>query len=140
MATSKLFHRLLRSPAPSLVPILSSARLSNLLPSPIPVLSSPASHPSHPRNPRFPPPLNTLASFHLLHYRPFSSHLPDDSEFGKLGGGPGAEAATELELINVGIGKVTEAELNVTVDDSILPVHGVISMLDGYHDLTGLPW
>ncbi|KAG6703279.1 hypothetical protein I3842_07G076000 [Carya illinoinensis] len=140
MATSKLFHRLRRSPAPSLVPILSSARLSNLLPSPIPVPSSPAPHSSHPRNPRFLPPLNPTASFHLFHSRSFSSHLPDDSELGRLGSDPCAEAAAELELLNAGLGKVTEAELDVTVDDSILPVHWVISMLDGYHDLTGFPW
>lgn len=136
-----LFSHLRRSRASSLLPTLSAARLSHLLPNPngnlhpnpIPLFSPP--HPSHTRKP--------LACLHLFLSRPFSSRSADadHSEFGRIAGDSAAESATELELINVGLGgEVAQGLLDVTVDDSILPVRAVISMLDGFHDHTGLPW
>lgn len=39
---------------------------------------------------------------------------------------------TELSLIGENV--------SGSVEDSILPVRALISLLDGYHDLTGFPW
>ncbi|XP_059436923.1 ALBINO3-like protein 2, chloroplastic [Corylus avellana] len=137
MATSMLFSHLRRSRASSLLPTLSAASLSHFLPNPhpnpIPLFLPP--HPSHTRKP--------LAFLHLLLSRPFSSRSADadHSEFGRIAGDSAADPATELELINVGLGgEVAQGLPDVTVDDSILPVRAMISMLDGFHDLTGLPW
>ena len=131
MATSVLFSHLRRSRASSLLPTLSAARPFHLLPNPhpnpIPLFLPP--HLSHTRKP--------LAFLHILLSRPFSSRSADADHSSDSA----ADSATELELINVGLGgEVAQGLPDVTVDDSILPVRAMISMLDGFHDLTGLPW
>ncbi|KAB1209273.1 hypothetical protein CJ030_MR6G007225 [Morella rubra] len=138
MASSKLFSLLRRCPASSRLPFFSTARLFHLLPDPNSL--SPPSHPSCTRKPRFSPPASRLASLGLFQSRAFSSRSPDDFEFGLLSADPDAQLPTESEIINEGSGGVMGVLPDVTVDDSALPVRAVISFLDGYHDLTGLPW
>ncbi|GAB4855825.1 hypothetical protein Ancab_024469 [Ancistrocladus abbreviatus] len=53
---------------------------------------------------------------------------------------------SEFSAISHSVNSITEAELQSLgfsdggAEDSVLPVRALISFLDGYHDLTGLPW
>lgn len=46
---------------------------------------------------------------------------------------------TQLEVPESGLGTQIGEHI-ISGDDAILPVQALISMLDGYHDLTGFPW
>ncbi|KAL6981218.1 hypothetical protein U1Q18_022849 [Sarracenia purpurea var. burkii] len=84
----------------------------------------------------------------------FRSLSTRDSEYG---GGQSLDLATQSEdFSGLGFGaaeadgdgsEVSEALISAAVNggtggdgESILPVRAVISLLDGYHDFTGLPW
>ncbi|XP_050223556.1 ALBINO3-like protein 2, chloroplastic [Mercurialis annua] len=130
MATPKLLFSHIRR-ARSLFPF-SYARLSN---------PNPNSN-SRPNSNRSQPPTfsaNSLAAFHFLTTRSFSSS-PDHSDFyansvSELSS-PSSTVATELESVADAISNTTGGN----VDESILPVRVLVSVLDGFHDLTGLPW
>lgn len=49
---------------------------------------------------------------------------------------------TQSEVSDLGFGgtEIGDSLGNVSGEDSILPVRALISLLDGYHDLTGFPW
>ncbi|WOG84362.1 hypothetical protein DCAR_0103545 [Daucus carota subsp. sativus] len=46
---------------------------------------------------------------------------------------------TQLDVPESGLGTQIGEQI-ISGDDAILPVQALISMLDGYHDLTGFPW
>ncbi|KAJ7973609.1 ALBINO3-like protein 2, chloroplastic [Quillaja saponaria] len=145
MATSKPLLRLRRSRQSYISSSLSNALLFQLL------------NPSHlsqqPPTSLSPPKFNTTRTYSstllssiaipdVYNSRSFSTRAGDDSQFGLIGGADSVrDLVADSELIDAGLGQVTE---NVAsgggVEGSILPVNAVISMLDGYHELTGLPW
>lgn len=138
MASSKLFSLLHHSPASSCLPFFSTARHFHLLPDPNSL--SPPPHPLlHSQTPFFPS-RKSSASLGLFKSRAFSSCSLDDVEFGRLNADWDAQLPIESEIINAGSGGVIDVLPDVTVDDSAFPMCGVISILDGYHDLAGLPW
>lgn len=48
--------------------------------------------------------------------------------------------ATQLDVSELGFSTLQIGEQISSDADSVLPVRALISMLDGYHDLTGFPW
>ncbi|GAV80014.1 60KD_IMP domain-containing protein/TPR_2 domain-containing protein/TPR_16 domain-containing protein, partial [Cephalotus follicularis] len=73
-------------------------------------------------------------TFHFSHSRSFSTPSIDDSEFNSLTD----SVVTDSTVTESGFNELLNS--TAVVDDSILPVRAVISLLDGYHDLTALPW
>ncbi|KAK9293012.1 hypothetical protein L1049_020996 [Liquidambar formosana] len=138
MATSKLFSHLRRRSLSSVTLFrpIQSCHLSNpISPSPPP--------PAPGRRQHFAPPsIGSPASLHFFYSRSFSTRSSStrDSEYRELGLEP--DSATESDLSNLGFGGGSDVVDGVIdgVAESILPVGAVISILDGYHDLTGLPW
>lgn len=125
MATSKLSShiRRVRPSAFNFFPALSHARQFHYLTNP-----SPSSNLLSPH-----PPWNSYAFPQILtlsHYRFLSTSSSDDSDFVQLGVS-GADSASQSELLNLG---------GCAGDEYLLPVQALISVLDGFHDLTGLPW
>ncbi|KAA8538911.1 hypothetical protein F0562_025603 [Nyssa sinensis] len=88
--------------------------------------------------------LNSLAPFNLSYYRSFSTR--DDSEYGglKLDGDSTATQSgllSDLGFREDGGGpEVAETVASISGEEYILPVRALISLLDGFHDLVGLPW
>ncbi|CAK7340306.1 unnamed protein product [Dovyalis caffra] len=82
------------------------------------------------------PSRNSLASFLFPSFQSFSTRTDDDSDF------LSSESPSELQPIKFELDAVTEGVVNGSrvVEESILPVGAVISLLDSFHDLTGLPW
>ncbi|PRQ41569.1 putative membrane insertase OXA1/ALB3/YidC, tetratricopeptide-like helical domain-containing protein [Rosa chinensis] len=124
MATSsKLFRRL--RPSFNFLPALSHSRQFHLLSNPIPIPIPKSNSNTHLRNAfAF---NQTLASSHS---RFFSSASPDESDFGRFGGD--SDSATQFEVLDFGA--------TASGEESLLPVQGLISVLDHFHELTGLPW
>lgn len=46
---------------------------------------------------------------------------------------------TQTDFIS-GVADVANIGSTVSYEDSMIPVRALISLLDGYHDLTGFPW
>lgn len=137
MATSMLSSHLRRSRQSFFLPVLSQLINPNRLtspPHPRPPLPPPAPPPFDTCRPHFRPRLNSLAFLGAFPSRAFSTWSPDDdSTSGKLGDNLGSNSQLDLEPLN-GIEQVTNGE------DPIFPVRALITMLDGFHDLTGCPW
>uniref|UniRef100_A0A2C9VCV2 Uncharacterized protein n=1 Tax=Manihot esculenta TaxID=3983 RepID=A0A2C9VCV2_MANES len=131
-----LLSHLRRSRAVSSLNSLSRAYVSHFLINPTPLLSQ-APIPSH--NPRGPHYANAFTSFHLFNNRSFSTRSDDDLEFF-------ADSVTmsgvESKPPEFAVNEVAEAVVKGSTggEESILPVRALISLLDGFHDLTGLPW
>ncbi|KAJ7978240.1 ALBINO3-like protein 2, chloroplastic [Quillaja saponaria] len=142
MATSTLLLHLRRSRQSSLLSYLSNTRVSQLLhPTPLPSLppKSLSLPPFYTSRTYFPTILSSVALPDVFHSRFISTHADDDSLI--RGADSFTDTGADSELINVGLGEVAEnVALGGGGEDSILPVNSVISMLDGYHELTGLPW
>ncbi|XP_028800217.1 ALBINO3-like protein 2, chloroplastic isoform X2 [Neltuma alba] len=102
---------------------------------------SPLSRPPPPYDtykPHYLMPLNSLAVLGAFSSCAYSTSFPeDDSELGQLGDDLGSDPLVLRELSN-GIEQVAAGVTNR--NDCVFPVQAVISMLDGFHDLTGLPW
>lgn len=138
MATSKLLSQLSRrsrrfSPLPSFIisPHIQYRHFTNFISS-----SSPFPTPSYRQHFLSPSP-NSLASLYFLHYRSFSTRGAEYDQFGI-----DTDLATESELLSIdpSVGPDVVKEVLTGGADSILPIRVVISFLDGFHDLTGLPW
>ncbi|KAL2941601.1 ALBINO3-like protein 2 chloroplastic [Bienertia sinuspersici] len=117
MASSKLLSTHLRRTSFSLLrPFLLS-------------LSPPSSPPS-------PSPSPTTFIFNTSS-RYFSSSQPSDSHFTH-----NLNSVTESELHSLGFIDGSQASdiVDKLLDDSILPINFIVSLLDGYHHLSGLPW
>ncbi|XP_057961989.1 ALBINO3-like protein 2, chloroplastic [Malania oleifera] len=155
MAALKLFSLLRRRQRPfsSLPPSIFLPSCYRAAPTPwslSPPVPPPSPHPIPSRRPlHFLPSQCLLACSTFQHYsRSFSigSSSTDDSESGELS--LGVESTAELELLDVEIGRGGGGGGGLEVVggscvsdyDSIFPVRAVISLLDGFHDLTGLPW
>ena len=132
MATHKILHRLRRS-----IPTTSLSRQYHLLANPNPnsttLLNPLRLSLLSPRT------ANSLAGA----LRPFSSRsistrADDDSEFAEAGGFD-VDSVTEFSEL-VTDSKIVDAGLSNADADSILPVRELISLLDGFHEFTGLPW
>ncbi|KAF7817747.1 ALBINO3-like protein 2, chloroplastic [Senna tora] len=135
MATSVLSSHFRRSRPSSLLPFL--AQLINPSRLPLPPHATLPSPPFDTCTSHFRTRFNSQVLLGNFHLRAFSTFLPDDdSETGQLGDNLGSELQVESELLN-GIDQLTA--VGSSGDDSIFPVRAVISMLDGFHDLTGLP-
>lgn len=123
MATSVLVSRHLRRCRFSL--------LRPLLALPIPNPNPPQPHPSSSDVTYYP----FLAS--TTSFRCFSSRSSDSGvsshEFNSV---------TESELRSLGLadGAQISDAVHGLLDDSILPIKALVSLLDEFHDLTGLPW
>ncbi|KAJ8425445.1 hypothetical protein Cgig2_022797 [Carnegiea gigantea] len=123
MATSVLVSRHLRRCRFSL--------LRPLLSFPIPNPNPPQPHPSS-SDVTYSPFLASTTSF-----RCFSSRSSDSGvsshEFNSV---------TESELRSLGLadGAQISDAVDGLLDDSILPINALVALLDGFHDLTGLPW
>ncbi|KAH7543432.1 ALBINO3-like protein 2, chloroplastic [Ziziphus jujuba] len=129
MATLKLLSHLRRSQPTSYLYTLSHFHISD-------TISNPLSPPSLVRTPHLPstsPGSLLPAALGFLHRRSLSTRSEDSSDLPQLSGF-GTDSLTDLTEL------ATESELVSSGDDSILPVGTVISMLDGFHDLTGWPW
>ncbi|GMH10362.1 hypothetical protein Nepgr_012203 [Nepenthes gracilis] len=75
-------------------------------------------------------------------FRHFSSRS-SSSDFLSHAHGHSMNLVTESELRNLGFDDGMQAAVAAdagNVEDPILPISAVISLLDGYHDLAGLPW
>ncbi|BBH06810.1 Membrane insertion protein, OxaA/YidC with tetratricopeptide repeat domain, partial [Prunus dulcis] len=123
MATSKLSShiRRLRPSAFNFLPALSHARQFHYLTNPNP---NPNSNLLSPH-----PPWNSYAFPQTLtfsHSRFLSSSSSEDSDFVQLGVS-GADSAAQSELLNLG---------GCAGEEYLLPVRALISVLDGFHDLT----
>lgn len=134
MATSSKLSSLVRrrlrpSSAFNFLPALSHARQFHLLTNPNPK-SNPSTNLLSPHLP-----WNAYAFRQTLtssHSRFFSTGSSDDSDFVRFGDS-GADSGTQLEVMDFGATASTG-------DESLLPVQGLISVLDQFHELTGLPW
>lgn len=121
MATSRLISAHLRR-----------SQLSLLRPFFLSLPSSP--HPS--------PPSLTTSDFtpsfspSTTSFRYFSSQTPDSDFTHQL------NSVTESELRNLGFvdGSQVSDAVDSFLDGSVLPIRYFVSLLDGFHDLTGLPW
>ncbi|XP_058000613.1 ALBINO3-like protein 2, chloroplastic isoform X2 [Hevea brasiliensis] len=137
MAIPKLLlSHLRRSRTLSSLNTLSYACVSHLLTNPSPLLSPP---PILSHNPHGPCYANSVTSFHLFNNRSFSTRSNDDSDFFA---DSATLSTTESKLPEFGVFEVTESVVNGSSggEESILPVQALISLLDEFHDLTGLPW
>ncbi|XP_021734418.1 ALBINO3-like protein 2, chloroplastic [Chenopodium quinoa] len=122
MATSRLISGHLRRNHFSLLrPFLLSLSSS---PHPSPPLPTTSDH-----TPSFFPPSTTS-------FRYFSSQ-PSGSDFTHQ-----LNSVTESELRRLGFidGSQISDVVDRLLDDSVLPIRYFVSVLDGFHDLTGLPW
>ncbi|PON36602.1 Membrane insertase [Trema orientale] len=142
----KILNRLRRSVPATYLSTLSHAREYHLLPNPIPnpnptTVINPFP-PFSSRHGRFDFPSRSsytlLGGPGLFNSRTISTRSEDGSEFGEATGF-GIDAITESpELITES--NVVDAALAINGEESILPFRMVISMLDGFHELSGLPW
>ncbi|XP_021904422.1 ALBINO3-like protein 2, chloroplastic isoform X1 [Carica papaya] len=135
MATSRILLSFLRrsrhlSSVSAFSPVPQSLALSNSH-----LLSSPYQH-------RLPPSLDSLQPFYFSLSRFFSVQSEDGSEFTRLCNGDDSAAVSipHLDSGNVGFAEVSDAIANASGEESVLPIYMLISLLDGYHGLTGLPW
>ncbi|GMN25994.1 hypothetical protein TIFTF001_001138 [Ficus carica] len=132
MATHKILHRLRRS-----IPTTSLSRQYHLLTNPNPnsttLLNPLRLSLLSPRT------ANSLAgALRPFSSRSISSRADDDSELAEAGGFD-VDSVTELSEL-VTDSKIVDASLSNAAEDSILPVRELISLLDGFHEFTGLPW
>ncbi|XP_010674681.2 ALBINO3-like protein 2, chloroplastic [Beta vulgaris subsp. vulgaris] len=89
------------------------------------------------------PPLSTTSNFTLPFFYPsttsfrYFSSQPSDSDFTHQ-----LNSVTESELRSLGFidGSQVSNDASSLLDDSILPIGYIVSLLDGYHSLTSLPW
>ncbi|KAF3452436.1 hypothetical protein FNV43_RR02869 [Rhamnella rubrinervis] len=132
MATAKLLNHLRRSRPTYYLSALNSQLLIN-------PISEPLSPSSLIRTPHLPPStISFAAALGSFNWRFLSTRSGYESEIGRPGGFDVdsvtelTELATESEVLN--------AEFASNGEESILPVDTVISMLDGFHDFTSLPW
>ncbi|KDP30050.1 hypothetical protein JCGZ_18574 [Jatropha curcas] len=133
MASSKLLLSHLRRSYPlSYLSTLSCGSISHLLTNPSPIRSQPPITPNNSLRPHF---FNSLFAFHFLNGRSFSTRSNDDSGFF-------VDSATESKPTDFEVDGVIESVVNGSSggEESILPVRALISLLDGFHNLTGLPW
>ncbi|KAI4350151.1 hypothetical protein L6164_010660 [Bauhinia variegata] len=140
-----LLSRLRRCRQSSTLSVLSVAYASELInPKRLPT-SQPRSYLSPPPvdtyRPYLLPRLSTLTFCDAFHSRAYSTST-DDSDIDRIAVNPGSESLDDSELFNERLSRVID---DVTAgitngEEYIFPVRAVISMLDGYHDLTGLPW
>ncbi|KNA25997.1 hypothetical protein SOVF_001420 [Spinacia oleracea] len=90
-------------------------------------------------SPRSPPTSNHTPPFFSPSTTPFRyfSSQPSDTDFTHQ-----LNSVTESELRNLGFldGSQVSDAINSLLDDSILPIRYLVSLLDGFHDVTGLPW
>uniref|UniRef100_A0A0A0LJT6 Uncharacterized protein n=1 Tax=Cucumis sativus TaxID=3659 RepID=A0A0A0LJT6_CUCSA len=144
MATSKLCTHLRRL-RPSRFYSISS------LSSPLPfrlheahTLSSshhqPFTTPSH----RFDPHISSLSAFTAFSSRSFWTRSNDDSEFDRIAH-YGVESShlsnDDTGIQDLELGGVVEEVIGATaVENSILPIQQLTSILDGFHQYTGMPW
>ncbi|XP_021772376.1 ALBINO3-like protein 2, chloroplastic [Chenopodium quinoa] len=122
MATSRLISGHLRRTHFSLLrPFLLSLSSS---PNPSPPLPTTFDH------------ISSLFSPSTTSFRYFSSR-PSDLDFTHQ-----LNSVTESELRRLGFidGSHISDVVNRLLDDSALPIRYFVSVLDGFHDLTGLPW
>ncbi|CAL1395404.1 unnamed protein product [Linum trigynum] len=104
--------------------------------------STPSRPPIHPyRSPRAFRAPNSLYVGRHLHQRALST-LPDESS--PFIDDPIAGLTSDPELAGSGldaeVAKGVVTDVVSSGEESILPVRALISLLDGYHDVTGLPW
>ncbi|XP_004304806.1 PREDICTED: ALBINO3-like protein 2, chloroplastic [Fragaria vesca subsp. vesca] len=127
--SSHLRRRLRSSSAFTFLPALSHSRQFHLLsnPNPIPIPTSNSNL----------LPRNASAFNHqpLASSRFFSAGSSHDSGFDRFGDSGVAGSGNELEVLDFGATASAAAG-----EGSLLPVQGLISVLDHFHDLTGLPW
>ncbi|XP_059665570.1 ALBINO3-like protein 2, chloroplastic isoform X2 [Cornus florida] len=82
---------------------------------------------------------SSIGPYSFFYSRSFSTR--DDSDYGGVNLSDDSAATQSEEILDPGLGGGQEiAETVAGASESILPVRAVISLLDGYHDLTGLPW
>lgn len=74
-----------------------------------------------------------IPSIDLYNTRYFSTHNANDNL-------DTDSVATQLDVSELGLSTSLNGEQIISETDSILPVRALISMLDGYHDLSGFPW
>ncbi|XP_054815114.1 ALBINO3-like protein 2, chloroplastic isoform X2 [Prosopis cineraria] len=134
MATSVISARICRRRLSFTFPLLSQLVNTKLLtssPNSTPPLRPPPP-PYDTYRPHYRLALNSLAVLGAFSSRTFSTSFPDDdSEI------LGSDPLVLSELLN---GNEPVAAGVTDGNDYIFPVQAVISMLDGFHDLTGLPW
>lgn len=132
MATAKLLNHLRRSRPTYYLSTLNSQLLIN-------PISEPLSPSFHIRTPHLPSSTSSFAAaLGSFHWRYLSTRSGNESEIGRPGG-IDVDSLTELTDLATE-SKVLHAELASNGEESILPVDTVISMLDGFHELTSLPW
>ncbi|KAF4349184.1 hypothetical protein G4B88_015857 [Cannabis sativa] len=141
MATYKILNRVRRSVPATYLSTLSHAYeypiLTNSIPDPN---SCNATRPlpcsSHHRRPSLlsSSPYSLLGATGLLYSRTIFTRSGDDSEYGR------AEDFDINFITKLPESTMMDAASVIGNDESILPVRVVISILDGFHDLTGLPW
>ncbi|CAI0447984.1 unnamed protein product [Linum tenue] len=143
MAVPKLIYsQLRRSRTFSGFLSLSPARVSPLLPcGDAGRYSTPSQPPIPPyRPPRAFPAPNSHSVCRHLHHRNFSTRPDESSQFTD---DHITASTSEPELADFGLDDAKGVVLTDVVssgEESILPVRALISLLDGYHDVTGLPW
>ncbi|KAK4284949.1 hypothetical protein QN277_001712 [Acacia crassicarpa] len=142
MATSALSvclrRRRLSSSFSILTQLVNTKHLtSSPKPKPPPQLSRPPP-PYDTYTPHYRMPLNSIAVLGAFSSRAFSTSFPHyDSEHEQLGDNLGSDPLVFPDLSN-GIEQVAAGVTDG--NDSIFPIQAVTSILDGFHDLTGLPW
>lgn len=139
MATSALSSYLRRSRPSLSIPIFSQVINLNRRPLPRhPTLPPPPLSPFDTCTSHFRTRFNSQAVLGAFHSRAFSTHSPDnDSEILLFDDEPGGESQVAPEPFT----EIEQLTLDVTNgEDSTFPVRALISILDGFHDLTGLPW
>ncbi|XP_062084220.1 ALBINO3-like protein 2, chloroplastic [Humulus lupulus] len=141
MATYKILNRVRRSVPATYLSTLSHAHEYPLLTNPIPDSNSsnvisPLPFSSHHRRPNLlsRTPYSLVGAPDFLYSRTIFTRSGDDSEY------RGAEDFDVDFITKLPESTVLDAASAIGNEESILPVRVVISMLDGFHDLTGLPW
>ena len=133
-ATYKILNRFFRRSisASTYFTTLSYAREYHLLINPI-IPNPTSSIPSHlPRPYSFGGPLGFVNS------RTISTRSQHDSEFGEASGFDIESITESPELVTQS--NVVNATLAISGEESIFPIRVVVSVLDGFHELSSLPW
>ncbi|EXC29910.1 ALBINO3-like protein 2 [Morus notabilis] len=143
MATHKILRRLRPSIPTTYLSTLSHSRQYHLLTNPNPN-STTLLNPLHPFShlDRLTLPSRTANSLAgalgPFYSRSIFTRADDDSEFTEAGGFD-VDSITKLTEL-VPESKLVDAGLSSAGEESILPVRALISLLDGFHEFTGLPW
>lgn len=147
-AYCKILNRFRRSVlAQTYLTTLSHAREYHLLT--IPIIPNPNSStiinalpfPSYSHRPNLPStsPYSFLGASGFFNSRAIFTRSEDDSEFGEDTAGYGIDSITDSpELVTES--SVMDAALPMSGEESMLPIRVLTSMLDGFHELSGLPW